>query len=43
MPINMYKVLFLGAKIAYFNKSIERKVALLAYNTSCIPQMGICK
>ena len=43
MPMRMYKALYSNTKITDLNTSIDRKIILHTYNTSCIPQMGVCK
>ena len=42
MLIRMYKMIFPHTDINELHKSIN-KIVLCVYNTSCIPQMGMCK
>ena len=43
MAMKMFKMYFPNTIIVDFYKSIEKKVVLDVYNSSCILQIGICK
>ena len=43
MPIRLYKMLFLHTNITELKKYIDKEIVLYTYNSSCIPQMGVCR
>ena len=43
VPVNMFKVLFQETSLAELAWYENEEVTLCTYNSSCIPQLGVCK